>query len=253
MRSPRIQRREHGRCSSDPPSLVTRRPVARTTGTLPVVHRHLRAVIRPPIRAVNTPVAKARAKRAFGTAERPLKLEIGGLRRREGWIVTNVNAVTRNFLDATATWPLEDGAVEYVYADNVVEHITLDQGRSMLREAYRCMLPGGVIRLITPDIRGHVEMYLAGKESLDSAAAQHYKDYGLVVEHPIDLVRIPIGSFGHHEGYVYDFETLDAELARAGFHSVRRCELGTSEHAALAQLDMRGNEGGLQIAVEAIR
>ena len=76
---------------------------------------------------------------------------------------------------------------------------------------------------------------------------------GLTVEHPIDLVRIPIGSFGHHTGYVYDLETLDEEFKRAGFHSTIRCELGASEHPALAGLDQRGHEGGAQIAVEATR
>ncbi|MDT4899202.1 MAG: hypothetical protein QOJ78_132, partial [Pseudonocardiales bacterium] len=171
----------------------------------------LRSVVRSAVRTVNTPMAKARLTRTLRNAPRPLKVEIGGLEKRTGWVVTNVNATARNFLDATTTWPLADGSVSVVYADNVIEHIPLAAGRAMLAEAYRCLQPGGVIRLVTPDIRGHVEMYLAGAESLNSAAGQHYRKIGLTVEHPIDLVRIPIGSFGHHTGYVYDFETLDAE------------------------------------------
>lgn len=213
----------------------------------------MRAVVRPVVLAVNTPVAKARLTRALRTAPRPLKLEIGGIKPRPGWVVTNVSAVTRNYLDATVAWPLEGGSVSHVYADNVIEHITLEQARAMLAEAYRCLRPGGVIRIVTPDIRGHIEMYLAGTGSLDSAAAQHYRKAGLTVEHPVDLVRIPIGSFGHHTGYVYDFETLDAELTRAGFHSTTRRELGQSPHPELAGLDDRQSEGGAQIAVEAVR
>lgn len=209
--------------------------------------------MRPVVLTVNTPVAKARLTRALRTAPRPVKLEIGGVKPRPGWVVTNVSAVTRNYLDATVPWPLEDSSVSHVYADNVIEHITLDQGRAMLAEAYRCLRPGGVIRIVTPDIRGHVEMYLAGAASLDNAAARHYRKAGLTVEHPVDLVRIPIGSFGHHTGYVYDFETLDAELTRAGFHSTTRQELGRSPHPELVGLDDRQSEGGAQIAVEAIR
>ena len=60
--------------------------------------------------------------------------------------MTNVNAVTRNFLDATTRWPLEDSSVSHVYADNVIEHITLDAGRAMLAEASGACSPGGVIR-----------------------------------------------------------------------------------------------------------
>ncbi|MCW2780947.1 MAG: hypothetical protein JWR35_1396 [Marmoricola sp.] len=202
---------------------------------------------------VNTPVAKARTNRAFSAASRPLKLEIGGLTKRPGWIITNVNAVTRNYLDATSPWPLEESSVAYVYADNMIEHIPLVAARAMLAEAYRCMQPGGVIRLVTPDIRKHVELYLAGSSSVDGVVGRAYRELGLVVEHPVDLVRIPIGSFGHHEGYVYDFDALDLELKRAGFHSTTQCELGESTHPALSGLDQRTDEGGAQIAVEATR
>jgi SAM-dependent methyltransferase len=203
------------------------------------------------VRAVNSPVAKARMNRVITQAARPVRLELGGLTPRPGWIVTNVNALAKLYLDATHRWPLEDDSVEYIYADNVIEHITLEAGRAMLAEAARCLQPGGVVRLVTPDIRTHVEMYLSGADPLESAAGRHYAGMGLTVEHPIDLVRIPIGSFGHHEGYVYDFETLERELLRAGFHSVTRCELGESKHAELAGLDNRGHEGGAQMAVEA--
>lgn len=205
------------------------------------------------VRTANTPIAKARTARALAAAPRPLKLEIGGLTPRPGWFVTNVSALARNYLDATRRWPLEDGSLEFVYADNVIEHITLPAARVMLAEAYRCLEPGGVIRLVTPDIRAHVELYLAGAGSLDTPAAAHYRDMGLTVEHPIDLVRIPIGSFGHHAGYVYDLDTLDQEFKRAGFHSTLRCWPGASEHPALIGLDQRGHEGGAQLAVEATR
>jgi SAM-dependent methyltransferase len=203
------------------------------------------------VRTLNSPVAKVRLTRELARAGRPLKIELGGITKRPGWVVTNVNAVTRLYLDATKRWPLEDDTVEYVYADNVIEHITLNAGRAMLAEAARCLQPGGVIRLVTPDIRTHVEMYLSGEDPVQSPAGLLYQSLGLTVEHPIDMVRIPIGSFGHHEGYVYDFQTLERELSRAGFTSPKRCELGQSEHPDLAGLDNRGREGGAQMAVEA--
>lgn len=112
---------------------------------------------------------------------------------------------------------------------------------------------GWSIRLVTPDIRTHVELYLSGDDPTRSPAGSLYQSLGLTVEHPIDMVRIPIGSFGHHQGYVYDydFETLEQELSRAGFNSPKRCELGESEHADLVGLDNSGREGGAQMAVEA--
>jgi SAM-dependent methyltransferase len=202
--------------------------------------------------AANTPVAKRRLARELARTPRPLRIEIGGLKPRDGWVVTNVNAVARNFMDATTRWPVEDGAVAFAYADNVIEHITLAQARAMLREAYRCLAPDGVIRLVTPDIRRHVELYLDGRAALDSPAGRHYRNVGLVVEHPVDLLRVPIASFGHHTGYLYDFDTMASELTAAGFRDVVRCELGESTHPQLAGLD-ESREGGSQLVVEASR
>lgn len=201
--------------------------------------------------AVNTPLAKARFDRAVRRAPRPVKLEIGGHGKRPGWIVTNVNAVARNYLDATVTWPFEDSSISHIYADNVIEHIPLEGTRAMLAEAYRCMQPGGVIRLLTPDIREHVELYLAG--AVDGEVGARYRRYGLQVEHPVDLVRIPIASFGHHVGYVFDFDALAAELKRAGFHSTRRCEMNTSDVPEFVGLKPKAEAGMAQLVVEATR
>jgi SAM-dependent methyltransferase len=200
---------------------------------------------------VNAPFAKARLRRELSRTPPLIKLEIGGHKSREGWIVTNVNAVARLHLDATKRWPLKDDTVELVFSDNVIEHLTLQAGRAMLAEARRCLQPGGTIRVVTPDLRAHVEMYLSGTASLHNEAATHYRGLGLDVEHPVDLVRIPIASFGHHQGYLYDFDTLAAELERAGFTQPTRVELGVSQHSALCGLDIRSHEGGAQMAVEA--
>lgn len=217
------------------------------------VNPRLHAVLRPPVLAVNTPIARRRTLRTLAETPRPLRLELGGLQPREGWVVTNVNAVTRHFLDATQPWPIEDGAVSFVYSDNVIEHIPLAAARSLFAEAHRCLRPGGVIRFVTPDLRGHVDRYLAGVSPKGDPEAKVYEEFGLTVEHPLDWVRIPIASFGHHTGYVYDFETLAAELARAGFTDVVRTPLGESPHPELGALDQRADEGGAQMAVEATR
>jgi hypothetical protein len=216
------------------------------------VDPRVRAAVRSAVLAVNTPLAKARFARALRAAPRPLDLEIGGRAPRPGWLVTSVNAVARHYLDATRRWPLEDGSIRFVFADNVIEHVTLDGGRALLAEAHRCLQPGGVIRLVTPDIAGHVALYRSGPPALDGATARHYRESGLVVEHPVDLVRVPIGAFGHHAGYVYDFDALALELERAGFASVARCELGRSGFPELAGLD-QDRAAGSQLVVEAIR
>lgn len=217
------------------------------------MHPLVRAVARPVVLNLNTPVARRRTTRAIAAADGPIRLEIGGLEQRPGWLVTNVNAVTRNYLDASSTWPLGPASVSVVYADNVIEHLPLDAGRALFREAFRCLQPGGVIRLVTPDLRKHIEAYLAGPDSVCGDIAEAYRQIGLRVDHPIDLVRIPVENFRHHEGYVYDVASLSAELTAAGFVDVRECAFGKSDVPDLDGLDKRLDEGPAQMALEAVR
>lgn len=211
----------------------------------------VRSAVRSGVQTANAPFAKARFRRSADAAGRPFKLEIGGRAPRDGWLVTNVSAFTRFYMDATTSWPLNDDCLEYVFSDNVIEHLTLPQARRMLHEAKRCLQSGGVLRTVTPDLRAHIDMYLAGESQLANAVSNHYREIGMTVEYPVDLVRIPVAAFGHHAGYIFDFDTLATELDRAGFKNIVRCELGESEHPSLRRLDLRGNEGGAQLAVEA--
>jgi predicted SAM-dependent methyltransferase len=217
------------------------------------VNPRLRATVRAVVMAANKPVATARCRRALDRAPRPFRLEIGGLHKRAGWVITNVNAITPHYLDATKPWPIEDAALSRVYADNMIEHVPLEAGRAMFAEAYRCLQPGGVIRLVTPDLRKHVDLYLAGAPSVRSEVGDSYRAWGLTVEHPVDLLRIPIGSFGHHVGYLYDFDTLKAELEAAGFNEVVECPINDSAHDDLKSMDQRTGESAAQMAVEATR
>ena len=217
------------------------------------MNRTLHSLGRRAILLVNQPVATARFKRVARKAPRPISLEIGGRTQRPGWLITDVGALTRHYLDATARWPFEDGALAHVYSDNVIEHLSLEGGRAMLAEAHRCLRPGGVIRVVTPDIRRHVELYLQGTGAVQGDVAERYRSLGVVVEHPVDLVRTPIGEFGHHAGYVYDFDALAAELTRVGFRDPVQTAVGESAHDALRGLERRTERGESQLVVEATR
>ncbi len=213
----------------------------------------LRRIAREGVRTVNRPVATARFRSAVRRMPRPIALEVGGLKQRAGWLPVNVNAITRYYMDGTEPWPFEDGALSHVYADNMIEHVPLAGARVFLAEAYRCLRPGGIIRLVTPDLRTHVELYLTGDDVVHSKLADEYRALGVVIEHPVDIVRTPIGEFGHHAGYVYDFETLDAELQRAGFKPATRKSMQESDDPMLRGLEERPEHGPLQMAVEAVR
>jgi hypothetical protein len=214
----------------------------------------LRDAARRALLAVDAPLAKARLQRAVRSAPEPVALEVGGRGPRPGWLVAGAEARAPHRLDVTKRWPIADGALSFVYADNIIEDMSLEAGRAFLAEAHRCLQPGGVIRLVTPDIGRHVALYLAGASAVQGPVASRYRSAGVVMEHPIDLMRAPIGGFGHHAGYVYDLEALTDELQRTGFGRVVHEPAGESDHPHLVGLESGTGAGADgQLVLEATR
>ncbi|MGW0772822.1 class I SAM-dependent methyltransferase [Streptomyces sp. NPDC002835] len=202
--------------------------------------------------AVNRPVARVRFSRALTSAASPCKIEIGAHRtRRPGWIGTDVSWCTRHYLDATEHWPVPTSSVSHIYADNVIEHLRMQRNRRLFREAYRALVPGGRIRLATPDIEYLVERYTKrDDETRRLIALSNMKNYE--AHYPVDLLRVAFQECGHHIGYLWDFQALRDELSLAGFADVRRFKPGHSDDPNLRDMEIR-EEFALVVEAEAVK
>ena len=58
--------------------------------------------------------------------------------------------------------PIEDQSIFLVYTCHTVEHLTTEQLRYWFSEVYRVMAPGGVLRIVTPEIETAYWAYLLG-------------------------------------------------------------------------------------------
>ena len=205
--------------------------------------------------ALNRPVGKRRFSRAFHTAPSPVCIEFGAWKtERPGWIATDVSWRCRNYLDVTRRWPIPDDSVDFLFSDNVIEHLTLDQARTALKEAHRVLRQGGVIRIVTPDVSELVRLYLAGPESAASLRAELAQE-GYLVAHQVDLLRFAFQDDGHHKGYLWDRDSLAVELRSSGFTSVEFHEPAQSRFQRLTNLDRRVGIplGDAMLAVEAVK
>ena len=203
------------------------------------MRQRLRSAISEALSRVKRPIGRARFRQSLKNSTGPLRIELGAwATERPGWISTDVHWRGRTYLDATRRWPVPDGSVEFIYADNVIEHLSLEQNRFLLVEAHRVLRPGGRIRLVTPDIGALVQMYLAG-ESSASQLREELVAEGYLVAHQVDVLRFAFQDDGHFEGYLWDEASLSSEMKRSGLVNCRTYPAGLSDEPALCGLEAR--------------
>lgn len=143
-------------------------------------------------------------------------------------------------LDITEGLPFEDRSVEWVYAEHLIEHITLDRAISWLREVKRILVPGGLLRLTTPDLARYAANYLED----DGFFAEHRDRMVDVLapaprmpSRPAFMMNQVFHFYGHR--WIYDLEELRYALLSAGFDSDRitRCAFGKGSSSQVAGLD----------------
>jgi len=65
--------------------------------------------------------------------------------------------------DIRKPFPWGDGSVDMIYTSNVIEHLEKRDGENCLRECARVLRPGGVLRVVVPNLTGYVRDYMAGR------------------------------------------------------------------------------------------
>jgi predicted SAM-dependent methyltransferase len=148
------------------------------------------------------------------------------------------------YLDATRRFPLPDRSFQYVFSEHVIEHLSYEDGMTMLKESYRGLAPGGRVRIATPDLLRFVALFQPSK----SEEARHYMDEKLKVHGwprnsvPESVIlNLQLRSFGHQ--FVYDPATLRDRLAQAGFQQIAEFAAGRSEAPELRGLEARARTG----------
>jgi predicted SAM-dependent methyltransferase len=210
-------------------------------------------MVRDSLGLARRPVSSRRFLTAIGHADGDVNVAVGGGRVTvPGWINTDISWRASHYLDLCKPWPVPVGTVDRIYADNVIEHFPLEDGRRVLRFMLEALSPGGAVRLATPDVGRTARAYLDDPDLTERHLARH-RAHGYRVHHPVDLLRVTFAESGHHLGYCFDYHALAQEMEAAGFVDVHREEAGESEDPAFVGLEARadGTDRDMQLVVEA--
>ncbi len=159
--------------------------------------------------------------------------------------------------DATRGLPYPDGSVEIVYSSHFLEHLRPSQAQRLLKDCYRILVPRGIIRVVVPDLEKACRDYLGAlQESSILSRRRSYAPYEREAEPPADaflkyLQLVPSSepeeslmrlarSFLDRDGHkwMYDRDSLHAELAAAGFLEIVPLQFGVSAIPEIKELDI---------------
>lgn len=174
-----------------------------------------------------------------------IKVQFGsGENKLEGW-----NNLQEHEADITKPLGFNDGVIDYIFAEHVVEHVTPQQAWGFFEECYRVLKPNGVARIIVPDVSKI--LHLADNKYfafIEGQIDKWWKNAGLVWEGKSITVKDAIKTilFCHGHQAAWNVDTLKDVLTAIGFR-VDICEYGKSSHPELDGIDSHWKLMGFDI------
>jgi SAM-dependent methyltransferase len=165
--------------------------------------------------------------------------------------------------DLTKPLPFETNRISAIYGSHVLEHLYHADAQRLLAECKRVLKPGGVIRLVVPDLHSMVVDYLEKKNRNGTfcdekvSAADHLNER-LGYRGPAP----PNGNFVlrfyatwkdfHSHKWMYDSESLAHYLSLAGFADVADKKFRESDISGIEEVEKEDRVlNGAGVCVEA--
>jgi hypothetical protein len=136
--------------------------------------------------------------------------------------------------------PVNNGSVARLFASHVIEHLCYQDAQLALKRSHELLKPGGLFRLIVPDLKARAQKYIsaAGRNS-PVAAIDFMRSTMLGREYRPRGLRAAIAEAfgGSHHLWMWDESSLSAALLEQGFVNIRRCSFGGSEDPLFADVE----------------
>lgn len=182
----------------------------------------------------------------------PDKLNLGcGRNVMNGWLNVDLFSMSPKILtmDASKPYPFPDESFDYIYSEHMFEHLDLAGQQNMMRECYRVLRPGGVLRLAMPNFDFLVDLV----NNPNSEINNRYLDwsYQLFIQHkleyevdredyPIYVVNNFMRDWGHQ--FIHTTGSLANLGLSYGFNKAEQCHIGKSRYYDLIGCERHQNE-----------
>ena len=114
--------------------------------------------------------------------------------------------------------PFQDNSVDIIYNSHVFEYFDRDECKDILKEWYRVLKKGGILRIGVPDFEACAKLYVNKEYPLDKFVGMFYGKW-----------QINDNKFVYHKT-IYDFVSLKKVLEEAKFKNIRKWDWRNVEH-----------------------
>ena len=156
--------------------------------------------------------------------------------------------------------PFPEGSADAVYASHVLEHLYREEGQQLIRDCFRVLAPGGVIRIVVPDVNAIVREYQGERPFGELAERERNLPPADLLNERL-LMRWPspqkrhflyriyesLEDFHTHK-WMYDAQSLASLLTSAGFADVAAKTYGDSLISNIKDIEDSSrilNDGGV--------
>ena len=157
-----------------------------------------------------------------------------------GWLNSDLEPTNNNmYLDATKRFPFADASLDFVFSEHFIEHIDRPDGERCMREIYRCLKPGGVMRVASPNLSRYVDLFRANLEPREIEYLRRFQEkFHLSAISPCLALNHLVYNWGHR--FLYDESELVSLIRSAGFRAVSPTAVGKSDYPQLSQIEQHG-------------
>jgi len=139
--------------------------------------------------------------------------------------------------DVVRGLPLQPRSVVGMYCSHVLEHLALEDLRVALLNVNSYMSPGGIFRIVLPDLERIAREYV---ESDNPTAAESFMRSTMlgrdVRQRGLEaMLRAWLGNSQHL--WMWDYKSLSHELTTAGFREIRRASIGDSRDPEFGRVE----------------